>query len=69
MNIKIIDPPKKWPDTNPFLKQIIGKNLKSSLKVGPDLPPLPGNEELSSSLASGVKRAMLIMQAVFAKKG
>lgn len=68
-NLSLIDPPKKFPDATPLLKQMIGKDLSSNLKIGSDLSPLPGNDKVSNSLASGVKRSLVIMQSVFAKKG
>ena len=69
INVSVIDSPKGMMDVSPLIKQIIGKDLTSPMKIGSDLPPLPGEPTLSESLVSSVKRAMLIMQAVFSKKG
>ncbi|MBI4714375.1 MAG: hypothetical protein HY760_00235 [Nitrospirae bacterium] len=55
-------------EQEPFLKQFTGKTLKDPLKVGADLKDVPGEEALSQIFAGEVRKALWIVQAVFAKK-
>jgi len=51
-----------------FLSQFVGKNVKSPLVVSQDIKPVEGKEEASKSIATAVKRALYIIQAVFSRK-
>lgn len=52
----------------PFLKQFTGKTFKDPFKIGTDLKAVSGEEVLSQTFAGEVRKALWIVQAVFAKK-
>jgi hypothetical protein len=52
----------------PFLKQFTGKSFKDPLKVEADLKAVPGEEVRSQTFAGEVRKALWIVQTVFAKK-
>ncbi|MBI5197210.1 MAG: hypothetical protein HZA19_01230 [Nitrospirae bacterium] len=51
-----------------FLNQFAGKTFKDPLKIGADLKAIPGEETLSLTFAGEVRKALWIIQAVFAKR-
>jgi hypothetical protein len=52
-----------------FLEQFIGKSANDPLVVGKDIEPVPGLESPSVMVAGSVKKALLIIDAVFSGKG
>lgn len=51
-----------------FLAQFVGKTIADSLTVGTDVRPVSGEDAVSQTFASEVKKALWIVQAVFSKR-
>ncbi len=58
---------KKLADRK-FLEQFIRKSANDSLALGKDIEPLPGLESPSAMVAGSVKKALLVIGAVFSEK-
>ena len=51
-----------------FLDQFIGMGIEDAFQVGDDVNPLPGQEDISKSIALLPRKALLMTYALFAKK-
>lgn len=51
-----------------FLKQFVGKTIKDPLKVGTDVTPVSGEEALSQTFSTEIRKALWTVQAVFGKR-
>ena len=51
-----------------FLGQFVGKTFKEPLKIGTDLTAVTGQEALSQTFATEIRKALWMVQAVFAKR-
>ena len=67
-NVRVLkNPASKAIEDSSFLKQFSGKGKSDSLNVGTDVKAAPGEEALSREIAFSVRKAVLIINAVFAK--
>ena len=51
-----------------FLTQFVGKTIKDPLKVGTDMTAVSGEEAMSQTFSTEVRKALWIVQAVFGKR-
>ena len=51
-----------------FLDQFAGMGIEDAFQVGEDVEPIPGQEEISQSVALLPRKALLMTHALFAKK-
>ncbi|MEO6665535.1 MAG: hypothetical protein ABIO65_02015 [Nitrospiria bacterium] len=51
-----------------FLTQFVGKTIKDPLKVGTDMTAVSGEDAMSETFSTEVRKALWIVQAVFGKR-